>query len=274
MRIKFLGSGSAFVLAHENYQSNVLISTDVVEISDAGDKQIASKHLLYDAGSTINESLHAAGMKSKELDSIFISHLHDDHAGGIETIAFQTYFGQMPFGEKKVKLLGHQQILSDGWDKCWRVGLESIQGQVNTLESYFDTCYLQNNDDFDFYGIDIRPVQTVHVMDNRRIVPSYGLIITSGKTQVYLSGDTQFAPNQILTYFGQVDWIFHDCEFADYPNSVHAQFHELQRLPDKIRAKMYLYHYSLNGKTVEELEKEVTDAGFAGLVKRGQEFTF
>jgi hypothetical protein len=35
---------------------------------------------------------------------------------------------------------------------------------------------------------------------------------------------------------------------------------------------MWLYHYKLNGKTFEELEEQAIKNGFAGLVKRGQEF--
>ena len=59
---------------------------------------------------------------------------------------------------------------------------------------------------------------------------------------------------------------------AEYPNSIHAQFHQLCTLDDNIKNKMWLYHYSLNGKTYEELESEVLKNGFAGLIKKGQEF--
>ena len=92
------------------------------------------------------------------------------------------------------------------------------------------------------------------------------------KNTVFISGDSQFAPNQMLTYFEQASIIFHDCEFAEYPNSVHAQFHQLINLPDEIKKKMWLYHYSLNGKLVQEYDKLAIENGFAGLVRRGQHF--
>ncbi len=291
MKIKFLGSGSAFTLAEENYQSNILITKEV-EIVNETEEEIQNgsgitytssiKNLLYDAGSTIAESLNAADLSPQDLDSVYISHLHDDHSGGIEYIAFKTYFevfkyGKTEFGSMKPGLIAHQSILRNGWDTSWKGGLQSIQGQTNTLETYFDTNYMQDNDNFDFYGTEMRPIQTVHVVDDRRIVPSYGLMFKSNNAvstkTIFITGDSQFAPNQMLTYFDQSDMIFHDCEFAEYPNSVHAQFHQLCELSQKTKAKMWLYHYSLNGKTFEELEDEVTDNGFAGLVKRGQEFT-
>lgn len=281
MKIKFLGTGGAFVLGHENYHSNIVISKDVEMLTElpystpqrklyVAEKQ--TKHLLYDAGSTIGDALNDDGLTPIDLDSIYISHLHADHAGGIEYIAFKTYFEQLTFGENKVNLLGHHDILEQGWEQSWQGGLKSIQGRTNTLETYFNTKYLANNDTFDYYGTTMKPVQSVHVVDDRRIVPSYGLMFEDNGTTVYITGDSQFSPNQMITYFEQSDIIFHDCEWERYPNSVHAQFHHLCTLPDYIKSKMWLYHYTLKGRNIEELLILAEDEGFAGVVQRGQEF--
>jgi len=298
IRIKFLGSGSAFTLASENFQSNVLISKELHPLSNVPcteeefeevmkpSESPYYKHLLYDCGTTIPEALNEANLKPQDLAAIYISHLHADHAGGIEYIGFKTYFevfnfGKTEFGTMRPKLYGHKSILYNGWDGTWKGGLQSIQGQVNSLESYFDTHYMESNDDFDFYGVSIKPVQTVHVVDDRMINPSYGIMIQNRDAdrsgtiygpKVFLTGDSQFAPNQMLTYFKQADMIFHDCEFAEYPNSVHAQFHQLKTLDEETKAKMWLYHYSLGNQTFEEVQEVVLFAGFAGLVKKGQEF--
>jgi len=268
MKIKFLGTGSAFTLAKENYQSNILISKE-----ENGE----SKHLLYDAGSTIAESLNSVGLVPQDLDSIYISHLHDDHCGGIEYIAFKTYFevfkfGKTEFGSMKPNLIGHNSILIDGWNSSWKGGLRSLQGQTNNLETYFNTKYLADNDTFDFYGIKMWGIPTLHVKDDKREVPSFGLICKEKDKKVFITGDTMFTPKRLSNEFKRAYIIFHDCEFAEYPNSVHAQFHQLCTLEDNIKTKMWLYHYSLNGKTYEELESEVLENGFAGLVKKGQEF--
>jgi len=292
MKIKFLGSGSAFVLAEENYQSNILISKNIenFKVSEQcinGEPTILedrkqTKRLLYDAGSSIAEALNAYDLKPQDLDSIYISHLHDDHAGGIEYIGFKTYFevhqfGETVFGSMKPKLIGHSDILREGWDTCWKGGLQSIQGQTNSLETYFDTTYMPNNGTFDFYGATLMPIQTVHVVDDRRMVPSYGLMFIENNTKVFITGDTQFALNLMITYYIQSDIIFHDCELIfeekdGYKNGVHAQYWQLNTLSKDIKKKMWLYHYSLNGRTYEECEDRVITDGFAGLVKRGQEF--
>lgn len=273
MKIKFLGSGSAFTLAKENYQSNILISKKVNTDSSLP-KPLSWKHLLFDAGETIQEALNSQGIVSQDLDSIYISHLHGDHSGGIEGIAFRTYFlvhqfGKTEFGSMKPNLIGHQSILREGWDNSWKGGLQSIQGETNTLESYFNTNYLQDNDTFDFYGTEMKPIQTEHVRDDKRDMPSYGLIFKENNTNVFITGDTKF---KFYYEYEQADMIFQDVEFAEYPGSVHAQFHLLCTLPEEVKKKMWLYHYSLGGRTYEELETSAINNGFAGLVKRGQEF--
>ncbi len=262
MKIEFLGSGSAFVLAKENYQSNILLSKEV---------NGKTKRFLFDAGTTIAEALDNAGYQPKDIDCIFISHLHADHAGGVEYLGFKTFFGTFPFGDAKPKLISHREILESGWENTWRGGMKSIEGKMTTLETFFDTVYLNDNGSYDFYGTEIKIIQTIHIVDDRKIVPSYGIMFKNddGKT-VFITGDSQMNPNQMSQFYNEADIIFHDCEIADYQNSVHAQYNKLKTLPDTIKAKMYLYHYSTQNGTVELPDAEVD--GFLGFVKRGDVF--
>jgi ribonuclease BN (tRNA processing enzyme) len=271
LKIKFLGSGSAFVEADENYQSNILI-TKYAE-SDLHDMPVTlHENLLFDAGTTISEALKYNNITLDEINNIFISHNHADHNGGMEYIGFKRYFGSFPFGELKPNLFGNTEVLESLWENSLKGGMESIQGQVNTLETFFNPSYISPNGSFNCLGLEFNLVQVIHVVDNRRFVPCYGLMFSHNDKKVFITGDTQYSPNQLLTYYQQSDIIFHDCEFANYPNSVHAQFHQLCELDPSIKSKMWLYHYMLGDATYEELEKEVLEAGFVGLVKRGQEF--
>ena len=114
--------------------------------------------------------------------------------------------------------------------------------------------------------------QVPHVINDNEEVPAYGLKFTEDDIKIFITGDTIF---DFWKHIGNYEWadvIFHDCEMLEYENSVHAQFHQLKELPEQYKKKMWLYHYMLYGKTFEELEQEVLDAGFAGLIKRGQKF--
>ena len=261
MKITFLGSGSAFVLSKENYQSNILIETD------------DNDRLLFDAGTTIPDALNDLGYTVNSFDSIFISHNHADHVGGLEYIGFKKYFSTFPFGSDKPTLISHHQVMDELWDTSLKGGMRSLQGKSATLDTYFTPVYLKDSDYFKISD-DLRAeiIQTIHVIDDRRFMPSYGLMLVqeSINNRIFITGDTQLAPNQMMTFYEQADVIFHDCELAEYPNSVHAQYHELNTLPEKIKAKMWLYHYIFN-EDYSELPDAVAD-GFLGFVKRGDVF--
>lgn len=259
MNLTFLGSGSAFTLGHENYHSNILITVD-------------DKNLLYDAGTTIPDALHNVGLSPQDLDAVYISHLHADHAGGLEYIAFKSYFEQFPFGINKIKLFGHHSVLTEGWKHTWSGGLKSITGKTNILSDYFDINIMNTGDSFEFESSIISPIKTIHVVDEVGEVPSFGLMLYYKNKKAFITGDSSFSPEYFNEYYMDSDIIFQEVEFAEYPNSVHTQYKDLKTLHCEIKRKMHLYHYALKDKSFKELNTLVIQDGFAGLVKRGKEF--
>jgi ribonuclease BN (tRNA processing enzyme) len=261
MRITFLGSGSAFVLDKENYQSNILIESD-------------KEKALFDAGTTIASALDMQGFTPDDIDKVFISHLHGDHSGGLEYLGFKTFFSTFPFGEKKIEVFSTESILTDLWNKQLSASMDTLN-EKSSLETFFKVSPIKFSmkdnfsgyDNFNIGNLNIIPVKTFHCK-----MDSFGIYIK--EKDVFISGDTKFTPNKFKDIFQQAKVIFHDCEFKEYENSVHAQFHQLKTLPNDIKAKMYLYHYMLEGKSFQELEKEVLDAGFRGLVQRGFSIEF
>lgn len=107
MKITFLGSGSAFTMS--NFQSNILIEND-------------KEKLLFDCGGDIRWSLKENGLSAFDIDGIYLSHLHADHIGGLEYIAFLTYFAKTLKGFKKPKLYGHTQLITDLWNHSLKGG--------------------------------------------------------------------------------------------------------------------------------------------------------
>ena len=279
MIIKFLGSGSAFVLAEENYQSNILFEKTIEEEQfNASEHNTVStgfktvtKRLLMDAGTSIAESLNANNLQPTDIDAIFISHLHGDHVHGLEYIGFKTYF--IPeFGSNRPTLTANPRILEKVWDEVLKGTMGNLNGSKATLSTYFDLSLVKPREVFTFVNTEYQLVQVPHVIDDTEEVPAYGLSFKEDDINFFITGDTQFDFWRMIGHYEKADVIFHDCEMITYPNSVHAQFSQLKELPEQYKAKMWLYHYMLYGKTFEELEQEVIDAGFAGLVKRGQVF--
>ena len=255
--LQFIGSGSGLCSPQENYHSNALLYA----VEDG--KKVGS--LCIDCGSTFQPAIESLGIDVRDIGSFYITHLHADHVGGLEWVGFKRFFSSYPFGQFKPLLFGNTELLDDLWKQTLSGGMESLQGQKNKLSTYFEVKCVPPNGAFLWRELKCSLIQTVHVVDNRRIKPSFGLMIElpEGK-KIFFTGDTQFAPSQIMTYYEQADEIFQDCELAVYPNSVHAQYHQLLTLPETIKNKMWLYHYS------GDIPKEY--AGFLGFVKRGQIF--
>jgi len=261
MKLTFLGSGSAFALAKENYQSNIIIESN-------------GENLLYDAGTTIPDSLDHSGYSPSDIQNLFISHNHADHSGGCEYLGFKTYFSSFPFGQKKITLHGHHSVIDELWDNNLKAGMRSLQNATATLDSYFDVKYVKDSGSFNIGDISCDIIKTIHVIDDRRFMPSYGLMLNDAESnkKVFITGDSQLAPNQMMTFYQQADVIFQDCELKNYPNSVHAQYHELCNLSPDIKKKMWLYHYTTDSGLIEL--PLATEDGFLGFVKRGAVFEY
>lgn len=280
MTIKFLGSGSAFVRADENFHSNILITDtqeqEVLETSEhttlnTGEKKTITKHLLIDAGTHINESLYFHGLEATDIHAIFITHNHADHNGGLEYIGFKTYFIP-PFGSKKPVLFGMTSVLDTLWNHTLKGNMGSLNEKRVGLQEYFEVLAIKPKQSFNFMNTQFIPVRMTHVVDDIMEVPAYGLKWAADNVKFFFSGDTQFDFWRLMPFWEEADIIFQDCEMAEYPDGVHAQLHQLIKIPEKYKRKMWLYHYSLQDKTYQELEAKVLEAGFAGLVKRSQEF--
>lgn len=249
MKLKFLGTGSAFTMT--NRQSNMVLSYQ-------------NKNLLIDCGTDIRHSMDQAGMSHLDIDAVYISHLHADHAGGLEWLGFMTYFD--PRYKGRPKLYISEYLYDDLWNSCLKAGMGSLEGSVATLETYFEPIVVPKNELFTWRSKSFRLVQTVHIVNGFTIEPSFGMLWSHKRKSYFFTSDTQFAPSQLTRFYEQADIIFHDCETA-YHSGVHAHYDDLNRsLSGAVKKRMWLYHYN-DG----ELPDAVQD-GFAGFVNRGQEF--
>lgn len=252
-QLQFLGTGSAFTVGDNNYQSNVLITAP------------SGKRLLLDCGSDARFSLHELGLQPTDIDAVYISHPHADHIGGLEWLAFSTCF--LP-NRVKPKLLVSRVFVSDLWNRSLAGGLASIEGEVVDLNYYFEVKPIRSNGSFVWEGVRFQLVQVVHIMNNFSLVPSFGLLFTLNGQRIFFTSDTQFSPKQIGKFYRMADLILQDCETSPYPSGVHAHYSDLRTLPEEIKRKMWLYHYQPGQKP------EAGADGFAGFIRKHQIFEF
>lgn len=251
MKLTFLGSGSAFVASPDNYQSNMLLESDSQET------------LLIDCGSDARRALYALGKTHRDVDSVFVSHLHSDHVGGLEWLGAKSYFEKNP---RKPALYVSHLMTSDLWEKTLSGGLSTLQAEQATLSTYFNVHSVGKENCFEWAGVEMRLIQTIHFYSDHVLMPTFGLLFRLNDSTVYITADTQFCPEKLEPVYELADVIFHDCETSSHISHVHARYAELKQLPATIKQKMWLYHH--NGGDLPNAEKD----GFRGFVKRGQEF--
>lgn len=244
-KLTFAGVGNAFT-SQDYYQSNAFVSGD-------------NGHFLIDCGGDARFSFGECGVTHRDVDAVYISHLHADHIGGLEWLGFCTYFDP---GARKPKLFIVDTLVEPLWESL-KGGMQSHEGVVMTLDTFFDVTTVQINNCFVWNGIHFCPIQTVHIMNGNGIIPSYGLLIDD---KTFFTTDTQFCPRQIESFYDASEIIFHDCETTPYKSGIHAHYDDLKTLPAETKAKMWLYHYNPNPPF------DAVADGFKGFVKKGQSF--
>lgn len=253
MKLTFLGSGSAFTVGSNNYQSNMILTN--------GDGKI----LLFDCGTDARHSLQELGLSYKDITDVYISHLHADHMGGLEWLGFTSRFDETC---DRPNLYLSEMIADTIWKKCLSGTMSSIEGEICTLETYFNVHSVEKNDPFIWNDIAMQLVQTVHIMNGFCLSACHGIFFEVNGQKIYITADTQFSPHLLMRMYEDADIIFHDCETAPFQSGVHPHYSEMVTLPDHLKQKMWLYHY--NPGPLPDAQSN----GFKGFVKKGQSFEF
>jgi ribonuclease BN (tRNA processing enzyme) len=253
MKLIFLGSGSAFTVGHKNYQSNMLL------VDEQDNK------LLIDCGSDIRFSLHEEGFSYTDITDIYISHLHSDHAGGLEYIGLGSKFNR---NCQKPNLYLSKDIASSIWHNTLSGGMQSVEGQINELDDFFTIYKIDKNGYFTWQDIKFYLIPVTHIHNGFYIMPTYGLFFKINGIKIWLTADTQLCLKDMEPYYEKADLIFHDCETTPYPTPVHSHYQQLLTLPEHFKNKIWLYGYQ--GDYLPDAKKD----GFFGFVQRGQVFEF
>jgi ribonuclease BN (tRNA processing enzyme) len=253
MKLLFLGTGSAFTVGTDNFQSNMLL------IADSGEQ------LLIDCGSDIRWSLHSEGYSYRNITDVYISHLHADHVGGLEYLGFTTRYSP---NCDRPRLYLSKDLVDDLWDRTLSGGMRMQEGDLATLDTFFEVHSIGQGREFTWQGIRFELVRTIHVNSGFGIMPSYGLFFEVNQTRIFLTTDCQLRLDSLSEYYERADIIFQDCEISKAPTPVHAHYSQLRQLPQGLRNRMWLYGYQPGPRPTAERD------GFGGFVERGQVFAF
>ncbi len=251
MKLQFIGAGSAFTTGG-NYHSNMLL------------KSPAGNRILLDCGTDARHALHELGLTYQDINHVYISHLHADHAGGLEWLGFARKFDP---STELAELFISELLATRVWENTLSGGMRSIAHVDCKLSTFFDVhaiSLMQNFFIWEQQRFDLVPVK--HIYDNQCPAPCFGLRYKINDRTIWWTADLMFKPDELQQEYHQADLIFHDCETTPFASTVHPNYKELLQLPAEIKRKIWLYHYNPGA-----LPNAVLD-GFKGFVQKGQEF--
>jgi ribonuclease BN (tRNA processing enzyme) len=263
LRLFFIGTGSAF--------SKILNQTNVLILKN-------NDHLLVDCGTKTPQALYDIGCPLTNIQNFFITHNHADHIGGVEEVCLTNRY----VSKKKPAIYVPEYFGNLLWDYSLRGGAaynERRSGKILTFADFWDArypvrleSYPRETWEINVGAINLKMFRTKHIPDSsfswRDSFPSFGLVIDN---RILFSGDTRYDPSMIRDYGAdkKIEAIFHDCQL--FKGGVHASLEELSRLPEGIRAKIFLMHYQ---DSWEKSVDAVKEAGFAGFTRQYAYYIF
>jgi hypothetical protein len=198
------------------------------------------------------EGTNAAGMPMDvdRIQALVLTHLHGDHASGIEGLAF--YFRYV-LG-RKLPVITHAAVEAKLWSQYLAGSMEwSLQeaGQPPVQRAYtdfIDWIPIVENQTLRHGPFQLQCRPTIHN------IPTIALkIAAAGRTLGY-SADTAF-DSSLIDWLSPADSIIHEASGG----FMHTPYETLLALPKNVRAKMSLIHYPDNfdveAATIEPLRQ-------------------
>ncbi|MBN2361321.1 MAG: MBL fold metallo-hydrolase [Deltaproteobacteria bacterium] len=198
-----LGMGDAFSALH--YSASLLCER-------------SGFRLLVDCPHPIRKILREATAGSvdiADIGAIALTHLHPDHASGIELFGYYLLYVL----QRRIPLLMHAAVL------------EQARQPPLLLDRYFDLFSADDDRALAAGPFEVRFRRTRHM------VPTGALRIAAGGRTLGNSSDTPFDP-ALISWLETADVVLHECGSSQ----VHTPPSQLQTLPAPLRERLWLFH--------------------------------
>lgn len=219
MQITWNGTGAAWAAHYGN-------SSAIVEAQ--------GQRLLIDCGHSVPARLGAMGLSLRDLDGVFISHLHGDHVYGLEEWGFRNML--------QWRIRPRLFIAETLADLLWRNVLSGTMGQTCDrsclLKDYFEVVTMHPDTPCEFGPFTLR----IHPVRHIPHAHSYGIKVSAQSVTAGFTCDSLADADP--WFYEDTACVFHDCSFKPpYPDTVHAHFEQLCEYPEEWRSRTHLVHY-------------------------------
>jgi ribonuclease BN (tRNA processing enzyme) len=216
-----LGTGGA--LSAERYSTSLALQVD-------------GHTLLIDCPHPMRKMMREAEgqLDVGDVDALVLTHLHADHASGLEGFAFFSYFVL----QRPVRLIAHPETARGLWEDHLAITMSRLIGPDGTpkppmvFEDYFHLVPLIPGEAVVEGPFVIEGRGTVHH------IPTLALRIAAGGRMLGYSADTAFDPS-LIQWLAEGDLVVHETNYG----GAHTPYEALVGLPLAIREKLRLVAY-------------------------------
>jgi ribonuclease BN (tRNA processing enzyme) len=213
-----LGTGDAF--SKDRYSTALLV-------------EYGQRRLLIDSPHPIRKMLCEAdpGLDVGHVDGLVLTHLHGDHASGVEGLAFAFHFGL----RRRLPLLAHAGVAGPLWPTKLESSMAILLGPDRSPQppkgfaDYFDHVELTEGAPVSFGPFTVEVHPTVHH------IPTWAVRISAGGATLAYSADTAFDQG-LFDWLCAADLVVHETNLGP----AHTPYATLCALPEPVRAKMRL----------------------------------
>jgi ribonuclease BN (tRNA processing enzyme) len=240
MKMTALGTGGMYSL--KNFDTNFCVRRSGTDYR---------RVLLVDCGSRINMSLAAVGMSIDDVDAVYITHEHPDHAGGLPYLAYRSIWRSPR--RNRIKLYATPELLERLWQQL-EPSCFLFNSKRRYLGDYFNPVAVSPGNDALWGDIRMSVYPWDHVIGVSKnasellSIRSYGVTLCDKDgIRVHYTGDIAPSNSCNLIEFvrHKCDVVFVDCDVTQTSSydSVHMPYRVLSYFPQDVREKLRLVHY-------------------------------
>jgi ribonuclease Z len=233
MRVTLLGTGTPFPNP-ERFGSAILA-------------EVAGKRLLFDCGRGVVIRLAQVQVNPKEIDGLFLTHLHSDHVVGIPDLWLSGWFlgrdRSLPiWGPSGTRSMAEQLVQAFGFDiRIRQASPDPLPGKGVEIDA-------KEIEQGEIYNDGLARVSAFRV-DHGAVKLAFGFRVDSAGHSVVISGDTKFCQT-LVDFARDADCVIHAAWSASWKNPTPPSKRSIASAEDAgrvfaiVKPKLgVLYHY-------------------------------
>jgi ribonuclease Z len=246
MRVTLLGTGTPLPNA-ERFGSAILV-------------EVVGKKLLFDCGRGVVVRLTQAGVNPKDMDSLFLTHLHSDHVMGIPDLWLTGWF----LGRTKpLPIWGPPgtSSMAEHLAQAFAFDIHIREAAPDPLPAKGVEIDAKEIEEGEIYNDGSARV-SAFLVDHGTVKPAFGYRIDSAGHSVVISGDTKFCQN-LVDFAKGADCLIHAAWSASSKNTTPPSRRSIASAEDAggvfaiVKPKLgVVYHYKDEEGLSDAVRKE------------------